>query len=253
MKKNKEPRILIHDIESLPNVGTFWRPGTKVNIGYENILEERRICVIGWKWLGDNKVHVGAAKSPAAERRLLVRFAKQMAKADAVVAHNGDKFDIPYIRTRATFHKVPTLAPVKQIDTLKIARSKFMFNSNRLDYLGQFLKCGNKIKTEYSLWKRCLAKEKKAYDEMVKYNVQDVLLLEKVYKKLAPYFPAHLTRALYGAADTCSNLSCESTKTQRRGWSYTKTAKYARFQCTECGTWSRSRTAEKVKPDRIGL
>ena len=71
------------------------------------------------------------------------------------------------------------------IDTLKIARQKFRFNSNRLNYIADFLGLGQKIKTEYSLWKDILLqKDKIAMGKMIKYCKKDVILLEKVFKEL---------------------------------------------------------------------
>ena len=65
--------------------------------------------------------------------------------------------------------------------TLKLSRSKFKFNSNKLDYIAKYLGMGEKIKTEFGLWKDIvLNKDKDAMAKMVKYCQQDVRLLEKV-------------------------------------------------------------------------
>lgn len=42
-------------------------------------------------------------------------------KPDAIVAHNGDQFDIPFIKSKADFYFLP-LKDLPVIDTLKIAR-----------------------------------------------------------------------------------------------------------------------------------
>ena len=77
------------------------------------------------------------------------------------------------------------------IDTLKIARSKFRFNSNRLDYIGKFLGLGQKNHTNFDLWKDIMLKnDKKAMNEMIDYCIQDVVLLEKVHKELSNHIPA---------------------------------------------------------------
>jgi DNA-directed RNA polymerase subunit RPC12/RpoP len=77
------------------------------------------------------------------------------------------------------------------IDTLKIARSKFRFNSNRLDYIGKFLGLGQKIHTDFNLWKDImLNNDKLALDKMIDYCIQDVVLLEKVHKELNNHIPS---------------------------------------------------------------
>jgi len=71
------------------------------------------------------------------------------------------------------------------IDTLKVSRSKFKFNSNKLDYIASYLGVGKKIKTDYGLWKDILLKnDKVAMAKMIKYCQQDVKILEKVFKEL---------------------------------------------------------------------
>lgn len=71
------------------------------------------------------------------------------------------------------------------IDTLKVARSKFRFQSNRLNYIAEFLGLGGKIKTEYNLWKDILLRNDKiAMEKMIKYCKKDVTLLEQVFKAL---------------------------------------------------------------------
>jgi DNA-directed RNA polymerase subunit M/transcription elongation factor TFIIS len=71
------------------------------------------------------------------------------------------------------------------IDTLKVARQAFRFNSNKLNYIADFLGIGQKIKTEFGLWKDIvLNKDKVAMDKMIKYCIKDVILLEQVFKAL---------------------------------------------------------------------
>ena len=102
------------------------------------------------------------------------------------MAHNGDKYDLPFIRTRAIVHGIQMFPKYKSIDTLKIARYKYKFPTNKLDDLGSYLGLGNKIKTDYTLWDRIiLNKEEEALEEMIAYCNQDVILLEKVYDKLS--------------------------------------------------------------------
>ena len=73
------------------------------------------------------------------DKRILGRLQELMASADIVAGHNVDRFDIR--RANARF-KLTGLEPVigkKSHDTLKIARSKFNFESNSLDYISQIL------------------------------------------------------------------------------------------------------------------
>src|SRR3970040_780667 len=53
----REQRILIYDIETSFNIGWFWRTGFKVNISPEQIIEERAIICVSYKWLGEDQVY----------------------------------------------------------------------------------------------------------------------------------------------------------------------------------------------------
>src|SRR5690606_26848571 len=60
--------------------------------------------------------------------------------------HNCDKYDMKFIASRALKHGIPMLAKYKTTDTLKLARKHFNLNSNKLDYIAQFLGIGAKLK-----------------------------------------------------------------------------------------------------------
>jgi hypothetical protein len=48
---------LFYDIETSPNIGLFWQSGYKLNIDHSNIIQERAIICICWKWEGQKEVH----------------------------------------------------------------------------------------------------------------------------------------------------------------------------------------------------
>lgn len=178
---------LFFDIEVSPNVIFSWNVGRKINVGYENILKERAIICICWKWEGSSVIH-SLKWDNGKDKKLIQDFVNVLLEADEVVGHNGDNFDLKWVRTRCLLHNVKSLPEFKSIDTLKIARKRFRFNSNRLDYIAKFLGLGAKISTGFDLWKNiCLNNSKKAMNEMVRYCKADVILLEKVYNKLSGF------------------------------------------------------------------
>ena len=125
------------------------------------------------------------------------------------------------------------------IDTLKISRNKFRFNSNRLNYIAQYLGIGQKIKTEFNLWKDIvLRKDKTAMDKMVKYCKKDVQLLEKVHKFLNNHT---LAKTHYGVAyghDRGTCPECGSDELQIRSRRITSTGlKKIQYQCQTCGKY----------------
>ncbi len=179
-------RRLFFDIETSPNTVFSWSVGRKINIDHSNILDERAVICVCWKWEGNDTV--GYLKwNKGDDKQMLKEFCKILNSADEIVTHNGDSFDVKWLRTRCLLHGIEMNPKFKSIDTLKVARKYFRFNSNRLNYLGQYLGVGQKIHTEFSLWKDVMKGDAAALANMVTYCQQDVRLLEQVYNKLKPY------------------------------------------------------------------
>ncbi len=207
-------RRLIWDIETSPNVGLFWKAGYDLNIDSENILTERKIICIGYKWAGEKQVYALKWSGEQDDKALLEEFLKVAEEADEMVAHNGDKFDMPWFRTRCIFHGLQ--APqCKTIDTLQWARRKFYFNSNKLNYIAQFLGLGGKLKTEFGLWRRVLNKDERALNDMIRYCKRDVVLLEQVYDALASQCKPKTHIGVLQGLERWSCPHCASVKVRR--------------------------------------
>lgn len=246
------PRVLLYDLETGFNVmaafalyGTDYHPHT-------NILKERSIICSNWKWLGDPKVHSVSVlddpkrfkKDPADDYHVVSTMRDVIEEADVVVTHNGDSFDNKYMKARSIYHGFGPLAPFKSVDTKKIAKTGFMFNSNRLDYLGRFLGIGKKIETRPNLWLDVLKGDVKAIKEMVRYGKHDVELLEGVFLRMQPWMPDHINRELFGGgANECPR--CGSSHIQSRGLHRAISQVYRRWQCQGCLGWFRTAKADR--------
>ncbi len=180
-------RRLFFDIEVSANIVFSWRIGRDVSLSPADIIQERAIMCVCWKWEGDKKLY-SLEWDNGCDKKLLASFAAVIDSADEVVTQNGDSFDIKWLRGRCVYHNIPVSPKFNSIDTLKMARAGFKFNSNKLDYMGEYLGLGRKIKTEYDLWKNITLKnDKTSMNKMVRYCKQDVALLENVYNKLQPF------------------------------------------------------------------
>ena len=178
---------LFWDIETSPNVVFSWRCGYKLNIQPHQIIQERAIICICYKWEGKKKVH-SLQWENGDDERMLREFSRIMEESDELVAHNGDKFDLRWFNGRCLIHGLDPVPLVKTVDTLKIARKHFYLNSNRLDYLGKLLFGAGKTQTDFSMWEDIvLRNDEKAMKSMVKYCKNDVVLLENVWGKLRDY------------------------------------------------------------------
>lgn len=239
---------LFYDLETSPNIGLFWKSGYKLQIGHESIINERAIICACYKWEGQKKVHSLTWDKNQCDKQLLIEFMKIVEEADEVVAHNGDRFDEKWIRTRCLKHGISCPPRFKSLDTLKKARSHFNFNSNRLDYIGKFLKGDGKIETHYGLWKDILLKNcTKSMKAMVKYCKKDVELLEDVYHYLRPYIThnSNASVATGGEKWACPNCGSEHVHFHKRRYTATGIMR-VQMQCQNEGCKSHYTISNKA-------
>jgi RNase_H superfamily len=232
-------KILVLDIETRPAVAYVWRT-FKENIGYEQVLEPGGMICFAAKFVDDPEVHFYSEWTHGHAE--MVRKAHELiSEADAVVTYNGDKFDLPKLQGEFLLDGLAPPPPVTSIDVIKHIR-KMGFLLNRLAFIGPLLRVGQKVKHEgFELWANVLKGDEKAQKKMEKYNIQDVVLLEKLYKKILPYIKNH--PHLGKEARGCG--ACGSNKVQSRGHRRTKYFRIQRLQCTSCGSWQDG-TREKV-------
>jgi hypothetical protein len=219
-KPIRKVKRLFWDIETSPNVVLAFRAGYDININHDAIISERKVICIGYKWEDDPKTHILRWDENQDDLLMLARFTAVANEADELVAHFGDRFDLPWFRTRCLIHGMDPLPPYKTVDTKAWASRNFYFNSNKLDYLGEVLGVGKKHKTDFSLWKDILMKKcPKAMKTMCDYCERDVELLELVYKKLAPYVTSYKTHAgVFGGLDkwTCPRTGSMNVRVNKR-------------------------------------
>lgn len=169
---------------------------------------------------------------------MLREFAKVAHEADELIAHYGDGFDMPWFRTRCLVHGLTPLPAYKTIDTKAWASKYFYFNSNKLDYLGKILLNEQKLHTEWELWEKVLNHDDAALAYMVKYNKQDVKLLEKVWERLR-FCVAAKTHA--GVADGLGAWTCPHCASDRVTKDKTRFTSQGRRQhqmkCSSCHSY----------------
>lgn len=202
------------------------------------------ICA-GWKRLGQKKVNcINAWDFPAWKKDVnndyfvAEAIYKVLEGADAVVTHNGKRFDWPFLQTRLVKHGFDPLAKTHHIDTKQLAARNIFSVNNRLGYLGEQFSDEKKMDHEgWDLWVKVWNRDSKAMALMTKYCKQDVQVLEKLYEKLRPFasnIPNHNLFQINGKKMVCP--SCGSLRYSSHGWRYTKTMSYRRMRCKDCGT-----------------
>lgn len=239
MSKKIKIKRLFFDIETSFNIVASWNIGYNLNISHENILKERAVICICYKWAGESKIY-HLSWNNGDDKQMLIDFIKVLNEADEIISHNGDKFDIKWIRTRCLLHGIPMMPDYISLDTLKASKSGFKFNSNRLDYLGKVMGFGGKLKTRgFDLWKEvCLDNNQKSLEEMVKYCKVDVQRLEEVFNKLNPYIKSKTHHGIRNDNSKCSCPNCGSENTTKKGTRITaKGVIQQQMQCGNCGKY----------------
>lgn len=232
-------RVLLLDIETSPNIGYTWG---SFETDVIEIIRPWQLLSFAYKWLGKKTRCVALCdkkgyKPGCDDKAILQDLWDVLNEADVVVAQNGDEFDIKKINTRFIKFKMSPPSPYKTVDTLKIARSRFAFNSNRLNDLGQFLGCGEKMKHQgFGLWKGCMEGDRKAWAIMKAYNIKDVDLLEKLYIQMRPWANNHPNVAV---SEYHQCPKCGSGNVHARGKTLTKNSVFHKYQCQSCGSWSK--------------
>lgn len=232
-------KILCIDIETTPNLAHVWGLWQQ-NVGLNQLIEPTEMMCFAAKWVGKPKMtfrstyHDGRLAMVAEAHHLLN-------EADVVMHFNGKRFDVPHLNREFLETGLVPPSPYKQIDLLQVARKQFKFPSNKLAYVSKALGLKGKTAHEgHELWIKCMAGDEDAWRKMKIYNKQDVRLLEQMYEILQPWIPGHPNAGLYvdSAEDLCP--ACGSASLNPQGFAITATSRFQRWQCGDCGKWSRS-------------
>ena len=189
-------------METAPSLGWVWQ---KYETDVIAFVSEWYILSYSAKWL--NGLHItkglpnyqGYKPHQPNDEKLVKDIWKLLNEAEIIIGHNLDRFDLRKAQARFAFWGLPPPKPYLTIDTLKIARKHFAFNSNKLDDLGEYLRLGRKVKHQgFELWEKCMAGDRHAWKKMLSYNRMDVILLERVFNYFKPWInsPKRLLKLL---------------------------------------------------------
>lgn len=256
--KNQGPRILFIDIETAPLLGYVWGLFDQ-NIALNQIHKDWHLLSFAAKWADDKKMiyaDQSRARNIENDKKLLEKIWKLLDEADIVVGQNVKSFDRKKINARFLAHGMSPPSSYRLIDTLSIVRKNFALTSNKLEYMTKnfnkkFKKLSHGKYPGFSLWSECLKGNKEAWREMKKYNMYDVLSLEELYYKLAAWDNS-INFGVY-SDDTKHVCSCGHDKFRNKGYAYTSSGKFRRFQCLKCGKESRGRENLLSKEKRQSL
>lgn len=241
-------KILLLDIETSPNLAWVWGLW-KRNVAINQIKESGSVLCYAAKWLGQPKVFFDSVKK-SGEWAMLESAHRLVSEADAIVHYNGRQFDIPTLNREWLRHGFEPPAPHRDIDLLEVAKRRFRFASNKLDYVSQYLGIGSKAEhSGFDMWRGCMAGDRESWKLMERYNKQDIELLESVYNRMLGWIDRHPSHGAMAGEMVCPK--CGSGDIKARGFAYTQAHKYQRYQCKACKGWLRgNRTEHRPAPQR---
>ena len=121
------------------------------------------------------------------DTRIIKSAVEEIKKYDRILTYYGSRFDIPYTRSRALYHKMefPAYRDLYHTDLYYVARSKFAIHSNRLGAICQFfgIEAKNHPMTP-ELWQRAGAGQPEALKEILTHCEEDVCSTDEVFELL---------------------------------------------------------------------
>jgi len=235
------PKILLFDVELAPILGYVWALFDQ-NVGLNQIYKDWHFLSWAAKWFDEETIFYmdnRDAKNIEDDKKILHGLWDLLDEADIVVTQNGKKFDSKKANARFILNGMKPPSPYRHIDTLILAKRHFGFTSNKLEYLTDKLnkkhkKSQHKKFTGFELWSECLKGNKEAWEEMRLYNIDDILSLEELYKKLIPWDNSINFNVYHDEEDTF--CTCGSTRLIKNGYSHTNAGRFHRYYCKDCGS-----------------
>lgn len=196
-KDRPKPSILYFDLEV--SKSQYLNYGRKVHNGYLNaddIINEYYIISWAASYVGSKRVFSGCVTPEQAlnwtDKEILQPLYDLLSSADIIAGHNIDAFDLKKVNTRFIVNGIsPILGKdgkkKKTIDSLKIARSHFSFESNGLDVLCQRFGIKGKDRITGKDWREVLKGNEKTLKKVNKYCIGDVKNGKALWEIFAPY------------------------------------------------------------------
>lgn len=188
-----DANILYIDLEISKSL--YFNYGVKVSSQYlntEDLYKPRYVICWAASYVGSNTIWSDCVTPKEAKKwsdaRILPRLRELMESADIIAGHNIDRFDLKHANARFLLNNIEPIIGKKTHDTLKIARSKFAFESNKLDYISQVLGFRPKDDIRNSDWLKIVTSGDEATLKKVnKYCRGDVRNGKKVLETLMKY------------------------------------------------------------------
>lgn len=259
--KNVTAKIVTLDIERLPGRHATWHRGQTVSgpfwdlneikgwtgrrIHPDDVQEWPRTICAAWRWYGEEEVHFASEWQVGGYDGFMRRAWEAFDSADIIVGHNMGRFDGPLLMSGWAEMGLPAPSPYKVIDTLKVARQVFGFESNTLDALNKRLGVDAKTdRYDVATARAAVSGDKDAQEKLASYNRGDIVASEALFDRLRPYAKGLPHMGMWADSEiACPNCGHDMTATGKTV--HANVQAYEGMVCPSCGAHGRSTTKLK--------
>lgn len=115
---------------------------------------------------------------------LAEKVAKKLDECHLLIAHNGSRFDIPWMRTLALKHNF-AWREKKLVDPCAVAWKRYKLSNNSLQTVANFLGLGQKMPLAESVWRDAILNDDSTAWELLKTRCEsDVTILNAIAAKV---------------------------------------------------------------------
>ena len=260
-----QARVVTLDIERIPGwhstwhrgqtiTGPFWdlneiKAWTGKRIHADDVKEWPRTICAAWKWYDEEDVEFAAEWEVGGYDGFMRAVWDVFDQADLIIGHNADRFDARHLMGGWAEMGLPAPSPYKVIDTLKIARGTFAYESNTLDALNKRLGIDAKTdKYNARIARAAVNGDKEAQETLSAYNRGDIIASEALFDRLRP-FAKGIPHLGMWSDDALACPSCGHTMTATGKTVHANVQRYEHLTCPNCGSHARG-TATLKNPTR---
>lgn len=256
-----QARVVTLDIERIPGRVRTWHRGftiegdvwdlnalkdiTRRRIHADDMIEWPRTICAAWKWYDAEGVEFAAEWEVGGYDGFMRRVWDVFDRADLIIGHNADRFDARHLMGGWAEMGLPAPSPYKVIDTLKIAKGSFAYESNTLDALNKRLGIDAKTdKYDVKIARAAVNGDKEAQGVLRSYNMGDIAASEALFDRLRPFAKGIPHLGMWND-DALACPSCGHTMTATGKTVHANVQRYEAYQCPNCGSHARGTTRLK--------
>lgn len=247
-----EKRVLLFDFERINGVSRkdFWSRADLKNayIFLEDVVEEPKVTMVAWKWLGEDEVHVKSIWDFDSEEDFAKFWYEVQVKADTIIAHSGKYADFPWAKETFWWHnQLPPLPRQQLIDTKDLATEAAMPFKKLQDLAVRFGYEGKDGYYSKTRMRKAIDGDKEAREYLESYNSADVVALEQVFWYLAQRSqkPLRLNPIKQSLMDLCDK--CLDSDLEKVGYITPAKQTFVLYQCRNCKSFHQANKPVKVK------